>query len=127
MEQYLNGQEHIGIPTSSVKDTVAFYKELGFKVIYETKLGDADVAFLDLKGMVIETYTSDSPAMKTGSIDHIAINVSDIDACFKIAKERGYRLTDDGVIEELPFFSNGVRFFKIYGINEEVIEFSQKL
>ena len=127
MKKYLNGQEHIGLPTSSVKDTIAFYEELGFKVIYETKLDDLDVAFLELKGMVIETYTSKDPAMKTGSIDHIAINVSDIEACFKIANERGYRLADDGVICELPFFSNGVRFFKIIGINEEVIEFSQKL
>ena len=127
MEQYINGQEHIGIPTPSVKDTVAFYKDLGFKVIYETKLGDLDVAFLEQKGMVIETYTSDSPAMKAGSIDHIAINVSDIEACFKIAKERGYRFADDEEITELPFFSNGVRFFKIYGVSDEVVEFSQHL
>ena len=125
MEQYLNGQEHIGIPTSSVKDTVAFYTELGFKVIYQTTVNGSDVAFLDLKGMVIETYSVEAPALRAGSIDHIAINTDDIEACFKIANERGYRFADGGVINGMPFFENGVRFFKIFGFNEEIVEFCQ--
>ena len=125
MEQYLNGQEHIGIPTTSVKDTVEFYKALGFKVVFEKQFDNVDVAFLNLNGMEIETYRVDSPAMKAGSIDHIAINVSDIEACFEIAKERGYRFADGGVINSMPFFENGVRFFKIFGVNEEIVEFCQ--
>jgi catechol 2,3-dioxygenase-like lactoylglutathione lyase family enzyme len=126
MKDYLNGLQHIGIPTQSVSDTIAFYKELGFEVIMETKLDDTDVAFLDLNGLVIETYTSPDPAMKTGAINHIAIDVSDIDECLKIAKERGYIIDDGGGVNELSFW-NGVRYFTIEGINKERIEFSQKL
>jgi len=126
MKEYLNGLQHIGIPTSSVSDTVAFYKELGFEVIMETNLDGTDVAFLELKGLVIETYGSDDPAMKTGSVNHVAIDVSDIDACLKIAKERGYIIDDGGDVNELPFW-DGVRYFTIEGPNKERIEFSQKL
>ena len=126
MKEYLNGLQHIGIPTSSVSDTVAFYKELGFEVIMETNLDGTDVAFLELNGLVIETYGSDDPAMKTGSVNHVAIDVSDIDACLKIAKERGYIIDDGGDVNELPFW-NGVRYFTIEGPNKERIEFSQKL
>jgi len=126
MKEYLNGLQHIGLPTSSVSDTVAFYKDLGFELIMETKLGDVDVAFLDLKGLVIETYTSDDPAMESGAINHITIDVSDVEACYKIAKERGYIITDGGGINDLPFW-DGVRFFIIEGLNKERIEFNQKL
>ena len=126
MKEYLNGLQHIGIPTSSVSDTVAFYKELGFEVIMETNLDGTDVAFLELKGLVIETYGSDDPAMKTGSVNHVAIDVSDIYACLKIAKGRGYIIDDGGDVNELPFW-NGVRYFTIEGPNKERIEFSQKL
>jgi len=126
MKEYLNGLQHLGIPTSSVTDTVAFYKGLGFEVIYETIIDGADVAFLELNGFVIETYTSANPAMRAGSIDHVALDVSDIEACFKAAKDGGYTFVDGESITDLPFF-NGVRFFKIEGFNKEIIEFCQKL
>ena len=126
MKSYLKGFQHIGLPTSCVKDTVDFYKELGFELIYETKLGEVDVAFLDLNGFVVETYTYDNPVMKAGAIDHITIDVSDVDECYKIAKDRGYKITEGGDLQGLPFF-NGVRFFKIEGVNNEIIEFCQKL
>jgi len=126
MKGYLRGMQHIGLPTASVPDTVAFYKELGFEVIHEKRIGGADVAFLELNGFVIETYTSDALAGKAGAIDHFTIDVSDIDECFKIAKDRGYNILDGGGINELPFF-NGVRFFIVEGVNKERIEFNQKL
>ena len=126
MKEYLNGLQHIGIPTADVAGTIAFYEELGFEVVMETKLDETEVAFLDLNGLVIETYTSPDPAMESGAINHITIDVSDVEECYKIAKERGYVITDGGGINDLPFW-DGVRYFIIEGINKERIEFNQKL
>jgi len=126
MKEYLNGLQHIGLPTSNIQDTIDFYEDLGFELIYDTKVDDVKVAFLDLNGLVIETYETDDPALKAGAVNHLAIDVSDIDECFKIAKEKGYKIIDGGEIMELPFF-NGVRFFIIEGVNKERVEFNQKL
>lgn len=62
----------------------------------------------------------------TGAVDHIALNVTDIEEIYEIAKKRKYCILDDG-IQFLPFWENGVRFFTIFGPNKEKIEFSQYL
>lgn len=63
--------------------------------------------------------------MKSGAIDHIALNVTDIDAVFSKIKELGYEMLDDN-IRFLPFWEYGVRFFTIIGPNKEKIEFCEK-
>ena len=84
------------------------------------------VAFLRLKNLTIETYESDAPAGKPGAIDHVALDVTDIEETFRIVQAGGYELLDQS-IQFLPFWEKGVRFFTILGPNGEKIEFSQML
>ena len=116
------GIQHLGIPTTDIAATIAFYEGLGF----ETTWTNGEVAFLQLSTMVVETYVADEAAMKNGAIDHVALNVKDIEAAWRDAQACGYE-TEDKEINFLPFFANGVRFFTIIGPNREKVEFNQIL
>ncbi|QAT50307.1 VOC family protein [Caproiciproducens sp. NJN-50] len=120
--------QHIGIPTDDIGKTVAFYTGLGFETVLRTKNETANepVAFLRLKNLTIETYETRTAKKQAGAIDHIALNVADIDRTFQAAKAEGYSLLDKEV-RFLPFWEHGVRFFTIEGPNAEKIEFSQIL
>lgn len=125
INDYLKGMQHIGIPTKDVEATIAFYEGLGFQTTYRLKNDVHDVAFLDNRGMVIETYAGDT-ALCAGAIDHITIDVTDIEKVFQLCKEGGYTLIDQAIIT-LPFFEKGCSYFMIEGPNKERVEFNQIL
>ena len=84
------------------------------------------VAFLKLNNLVIETYENKAAKMESGAIDHVAIDVKDIEKVYELINHAGLNTTRD-TIHFLPFWENGVRFFTIEGPNKEKIEFSQYL
>ena len=116
----INGLQHIGLPTNDLEKTVAFYEGLGFSVALRTvnEAAGEQVAFLQLKELMIEAYQTGRAAGRAGAVDHIALDVADVDTL--------YELLDDAV-RFLPFWARGVRFFTILGPNGEKVEFSQKL
>ena len=126
--EFYTGIQHIGIPTADMSATVDFYKKLGFELIREEYLEESNcnVRFLKLKNLVIETYDSKDTAMKSGAVDHIALDVNDIDAAWEFAKKEGFKLLNDG-IAGLPFWSKGIKCFNIEGPNMEKVEFCQIL
>ena len=127
-KNYSTGIQHIGIPTNDIEKTIAFYKELGFETALQTinKEADEKVAFLKLKTLVIETYENKAAKFESGAIDHVAIDVNDIEEVYQYISEKKLNTTND-TIHFLPFWENGVRFFTIEGPNMEKIEFSQYL
>ena len=128
LKNYSTGIQHIGIPTNDIEKTIAFYKELGFETALQTinKEADEKVAFLKLKTLVIETYENKAAKFESGAIDHVAIDVNDIEEVYQYISEKKLNTTND-TIHFLPFWKNGVRFFTIEGPNMEKIEFSQYL
>ena len=128
LRTYSTGIQHIGIPTNDIEKTIAFYKELGFETALQTinKEADEKVAFLKLKTLVIETYENKAAKFESGAIDHVAIDVNDIEEVYQYISEKKLNTTNDA-IHFLPFWKNGVRFFTIEGPNMEKIEFSQYL
>lgn len=128
LKTYSTGIQHIGIPTNDIEKTIAFYKELGFETALQTinKEADEKVAFLKLKTLVIETYENKAAKLESGAIDHVAVNVNDIEEVYQYICEKKLNTTND-TIHFLPFWENGVRFFTIEGPNMEKIEFSQYL
>jgi hypothetical protein len=75
---------------------------------------------------VIESYENKQAVLKPGAIDHISIDCTNVDAAFEEAKKLGLQFAGEK-IESLPFWKNGVRFFKIIGPNAELIEYCQIL
>lgn len=128
MNKYMTGIQHIGIPTRNMDETVGFYQKLGFEIAHQTvnQENGARVVFLKLGNLVIETYEEENVKMEYGSIDHLAIDVTDIDAVYAEICGKGLNNLPDE-IHFLPFWENGVRYFKIDGPNKESIEFSQML
>ena len=128
MKEIATGLQHIGVPTGDMDATIHFYHALGFETIFETVNAEAGgrVNFYKLGDLVIETYEVTDPAKAPGAVDHIAINVKDIEEAFRFVNEAGLNNTND-IIHSLPFFENGVKFFTIEGANKEKVEFNQFL
>lgn len=128
LNQYSGGLQHIGIPTDDIERTIAFYTSLGFSVALRTenKSASEQVAFLRLGNLTIETYENKRAVLRSGAIDHIALDVTNIDSLFEALKSAGFRILDAHV-QSLPFWERGVRFFSIAGPNEEKIEFCERL
>ena len=122
------GFQHIGFPTNDLEKTIAFYEKLGFSIALRTYNEEANeaVAFLQLGNLMLEIYENHHAPMKTGAWNHLAIGVKDIDAAYDEVCSLELNTQKD-IIHFLPFWENGVRFFKITGPNCEVIEFSQIL
>ena len=62
-----------------------------------------------------------------GAVDHIALNVTDIESVFAWINASETYQSLDAEIQQLPFFERGVRFFRISGPNGETVEFNQIL
>lgn len=125
INNYCTGFQHLGLPTADMDKTLKFYEKLGFSPIYNTLNEGSRVFFLQLGDMIIETYESDSCVGASGAIDHISLNVKNVDEVFAWAKAENFK-TDDNEVNYLPFFEKGVRFFTIIGPNAEKVEFNQK-
>ena len=128
LKEQLNGVQHIGIPTNDIEKTIEFYQKLGFEIAFQTVNEEANekVAFLKLHTLIIETYENKAAAMQAGAVDHIAIDVKDIEKVYSMIDRAGLNSTQD-TIHFLPFWENGVKFFTIEGPNKEKVEFSQYL
>ena len=84
LKEQLNGIQHIGIPTNDIEATIDFYKALGFEIAFRTVNEEADeeVAFLKLNTLVVETYENKAAKMEAGAIDHMSIDVKDIEKVY---------------------------------------------
>ena len=121
----IKGLQHIGIPTNDMDKTVEFYKKLGFEIAHETADGETKVVFLKLKGLVLETYENGMAALRDGAIDHIALDVADIEEAYAYITGLGFRILTE--ITFLPFWENGIKYFIVEGPNLERLEFAQYL
>ena len=118
------GLQHIGVPTNDIEKTIQFYTALGFEVAHRADNNGELVAFLKLGDLVIETYQNGRAVGQAGAVDHIAINVTDVDEARRIADAMRLEVIEEG---QLPFWDNGVKYFTILGPNREKLEFNQYL
>ena len=118
------GLQHIGVPTNDIEATLRFYTALGFEVAHRADNNGEQVAFLRLGDLTIETYQNGRAVGQAGAVDHIAINVTDVDEARRIADAMKLEVIEEG---RLPFWTNGVKYFTILGPNREKLEFNQYL
>lgn len=126
VEEYVTGIQHLGIPVKDMELTLAFYGNLGFAEAFSTTNHEKRVVFVKQKNLVIELYEEYETAEKPGAIDHVALDVADIEHVFELVGALGYEMLDSE-IQFLPFWERGVRFFIVMGPNGEKVEFSQRL
>ncbi len=118
------GLQHVGIPTNDIAKTIAFYEALGFRIVHRKDNRGEDVAFLKMGDLVLETYQNLKAVGISGAIDHIALNVTDVEEARRIADGLKLDVIEEG---QLPFWENGVRYFTVLGPNGEKVEFNQYL
>jgi catechol 2,3-dioxygenase-like lactoylglutathione lyase family enzyme len=118
------GLQHVGIPTNDIAKTIAFYEALGFRIVHRKNNRGEDVAFLKMGDLVLETYQNHKAVGISGAIDHIALNVTDVEEARRIADKLKLDVIEEG---QLPFWENGVRYFTVLGPNGEKVEFNQYL
>ena len=123
--------QHIGIPTPDLAASRNFYQQLGFTPVFTKKFtGDdgqpGEALFMTKGGLTLELYVSANPALKPGAVDHLALNVQDIDAAYSEINRLGLNNTQD-TVHFLPFFNHGVKYFTIEGPSREKVEFNQYL
>ena len=126
IKERIKGMQHIGLPTNDMKATIAFYESLCFEIATRHINNGEDVVFLTLGNICIETYENGQAVGYHGAIDHICLDVDDIEKTWEEAKALGLNIIDSE-IQSLPFWANGVRFFNVLGPNHEKVEFGQIL
>lgn len=128
IRELTTGVQHIGIPTQDIGATIEFYEKLGFENVFETinEQNGARVIFFRLHDLLVETYEEKETKMESGALDHLAINVTDVEKVYEVVCEMGMNNQNDE-IHSIPFWDNGMKYFKIEGPNHEVVEFSQFL
>lgn len=133
MKEYIKGLHHIGIPTRNMDDTIKFYSSFGAKIVFEKEdtfegkpIRVVLIKFLDV---ILELYEREHTANMTGAIEHLAFSVNDIDQMYKIAKEKQYNFMEDckDSIQVSTYWPNTARWFIVYGVNGEKIEFCQEM
>lgn len=133
----LLGMQHLGQPVTNLERSQAFYAALGFVTALRTDLTDkpepVQVAMMEKDGLTIELYQlpeeerKQIAARQDGHIDHIALDVRDIDAAFVELKTAGFEVLEPDAPVFLPFWERGVRFFTVRGPDGEKVEFNQRL
>ena len=124
VREMIFGLQHIGLPTTDVKKTMEFYKQFGFEICWASKT--LNPVFLKNGNCVLEIYPHEDTAMCNGGIDHIALNVKDINETYKYVQSLGYETLENHICDN-PVFTKGVKYFTILGPNHEKVEFNQIL
>lgn len=132
----IEGWSHLGIVVSDINKSKVFYERFGFKevmnAIIKVRNGVIKVSTLEKYGFKIELiqptgkYLDEVKSIKDGHIDHVALNVVDVEKAYQELKEAGLNIIEDKPVF-LPFWTNGIKYFSILGPDGEKIEFTQIL
>lgn len=137
LKDNLQGLQHLGLPVTNLERSKAFYTQLGFteamRVDIQPRSEVIRVAMMEHTGFVIELYESGPEkrsqiaARSDGHIDHVALNVLDIEQAYAEIKAAGIEILEDNAPVYLPFWKNGVKYFTVRGPDGEKVEFNQIL
>jgi len=135
-ENNLNGWSHLGIPVTDISRSEAFYQQFGFEIVMQAVIPVEDqeikASMMLFNDFTLEFYQLLPPDLeeirnrKDGFIDHVALDVKDVDRAFEELKSAGLTPLEDEPVE-LPFWENGVKYFFVRGPDGEKIEFNQVL
>ena len=130
----LRGMQHLGLPVSDLERSLAFYQGFGFVKAMRSDLpGPVKVAMLQKEALTIELYQLSGAEREQlarrgdGHIDHIALDVLDIESAFAEIKAAGFEILEPDAPVFLPFWEKGVKFFTERGPDGEKVEFNQIL
>ena len=137
LKDNLERLQHLGFPATDLAISQAFYEQFGFKKTLSEKVtvggNIVEVLFLKKDDLTLELFKQTEPMLKQGAeredghIDHVALNVKDIDKAYEELTAAGFVPLEDNAPVFLPLWKNGTKFFTVRGPDGEKVEFSQIL
>jgi len=137
LQDNLQGLQHLGIPVTNLERSKDFYTKLGFIEAMQTDIQPQTevirVAMMEHDNFTIELYElgqekrQEIAKRADGHIDHVALNVLDIEQAYMEIKAAGLEILEDNAPIYLPFWEHGVKYFTVRGPDGEKIEFNQIL
>lgn len=128
----ITGLGHIGVFISDIERSIAYYTDiLDFECYHRVDLEDnggiTRVAFIRNGSCIIELVQKpDATQKEDGPVDHIALDVDDIDLAMANLKAKGVEFeTEEPVF--LPTMFNGVKYALFRGPDGEHLEINQLL
>ena len=118
----ITGLSHIGIFVKDMEKSIDFYKRLGFTLDNRASI-HVKLAFLSAGTCLIELIEQKDVTRAAGVVDHIAMEVDDIDAAIKRAKENGIAMDESSVISR--DILGGIKHMFFEGPDGERLEFFQ--
>ena len=125
----LQGLQHLGIPVTDLERSKAFYMQLGFTEAMRTDIPRQSepvrVAMMEHENFTIELYQlgqerrQEIAGRGDGHIDHVALNVLDIEQAYAEIKAAGLEILEDNAPVFLPFWEHGVKYFTVRGPDGE--------
>lgn len=93
------GLHHAGVHVSSLERSIAFYEAVfGLRLAERLSWGAEQLAFLEAGSGHIELIADGTAGRATGVVDHLALEVNDLDGWVPWLRERGVRLVDDAPV-----------------------------
>ena len=120
----IKGLAHIGIRVRDMEASLKFYTELlGFELTDRQMLGTTELSFLKNGTCLIELiHSATHDERVAGQIDHVALEVQNIDELVADLKAKGVSFLSDK-IADCPNLLDGVRNIFFCGPDSERIEF----
>jgi catechol 2,3-dioxygenase-like lactoylglutathione lyase family enzyme len=118
------GVHHAGVHVTSLERSIAFYQAVfRLRLAERLSLGAEQLAFLQAGGSRIELIADGAGARDTGVVDHLALEVDDLDGWLLRLRERGIRLLDEAPVDVPPL---GARILFCLGPDGERIELFER-
>jgi catechol 2,3-dioxygenase-like lactoylglutathione lyase family enzyme len=133
----LGGWSHLGIPVTSIDNSVEFYQRFGFKTLMEAGVPVGDgrevkITIVERGGLNLEFYQLLEEALPEirsrtdGRVDHVAISVREIDEAFAELKSAGIQPLEEEPIS-MPYWDDEIKYFTFRGPDGEKIQLQQTI
>ena len=124
----ITGLAHIGIMVKDMEASIRFYRDvLGFELTEQAQVGASKLAFLNIGTCLLElVQAADYAPRPTGVVDHIAIEVTDIENLVCQLTEHRIAFLSDS-IATLASLQGGVKNIFFTGPDGERLEFFEHL
>jgi catechol 2,3-dioxygenase-like lactoylglutathione lyase family enzyme len=118
------GLHHAGVHVASLERSIAFYQTVfGLSVAERLTLGGEQLAFLQAGGSRIELISDGAGPRDTGVVDHLALEVDNLDAWLMRLSHQSVRLLDPTPVD-VPQL--GARILFCLGPDGERIELFER-
>jgi len=115
----IKGLSHIGIFVKDMDKSINFYKGLGFTLDNRVSI-HVELAFMSAGTCLIELIEQKDVTRFAGIVDHIAVEVDDIEAFVERAKEKGIEIDASGIVSR--DILGGIRHLFFEGPDGERLE-----